>query len=91
MDGNNYVSVNIVVNNKSKHSPCDYSCSVNTRKLQKTIGRDSLKTYLDIVDNNNCLLNYLATCKDIITAENTFGPEVGCFQGKTVHQDGAAV
>eukprot|EP00957_Ditylum_brightwellii_P033354 2526584-Ditylum_brightwellii.AAC.1 len=55
MDDNGYALVNIVANNKTKYSPCDYSCAVTARNLHKTIGLPSRKSYLDIVDNNHLI------------------------------------
>eukprot|EP00957_Ditylum_brightwellii_P197747 15065318-Ditylum_brightwellii.AAC.3 len=37
MENNDYVLVNTVANNKTKHSPCNYSCIVTARNLQQTI------------------------------------------------------
>eukprot|EP00957_Ditylum_brightwellii_P190731 14520309-Ditylum_brightwellii.AAC.1 len=90
MDDNDYVLVSTVANNKTKYSPCDYSRAVAARNLHKTIGRPSLKPYLDIVDNNR-LMNCPFTIDNIIVAEDIFGPEIGCLQGKTVRRDGGAV
>jgi hypothetical protein len=90
MDDNDFVLVSTVANNKTKYSPCDYSCAVTARNLHKTIGHPSLKAYLDIVDNN-CLINCPITRDNIIAAEDIFGPEIGCLQGKTVCKGGGAV
>eukprot|EP00957_Ditylum_brightwellii_P001410 110690-Ditylum_brightwellii.AAC.1 len=90
MDESDYVLVNTVANNKTKYSPHDYSCTITAKKFHQTISRPSLKSHLDIVDNN-CLLNCPVTREDIIAAENIFGLEVGFLKGKTVCHDGVPV
>eukprot|EP00957_Ditylum_brightwellii_P125784 9589181-Ditylum_brightwellii.AAC.1 len=73
MDNEGYILLNPVADNKTKYSPCDYSCAVSTRKLQAVIGHPSLKTFLNIVDND-LLPNYPITRADVIAAKHIFGP-----------------
>jgi hypothetical protein len=49
------------------------------------MGRPSLKSFLKIIDNN-LLLNCPITRRDIISAEDIFGPDLGTLKGKTVRQ-----
>eukprot|EP00957_Ditylum_brightwellii_P090259 6873987-Ditylum_brightwellii.AAC.1 len=79
MGGSDYVLVNTVANNKAKYSSHDYSCADTARNHHKTISCPSLKSYLNIVDNNH-LMNCPVTREDIIAAEKIFGPEIGCLQ-----------
>jgi hypothetical protein len=80
---NGFIFINMIQDNVHKLSNQDYSRAVSSRKMQRIIGRPSTKTFMQIVNNNlvqNCPIQY----KDIINAENTFGPDLGSLQGKTV-------
>jgi hypothetical protein len=74
--------VNTVAANKSKYTNRDYSRAVLARHLQKVIGRPSTRTFLKIIDSN-LLPNCPVTRRDVIAAENIFGPDVGTLKGKT--------
>ena len=50
--------------------------------MQNTFDFPSVKTYLDIVDND-LLKNCPVTRSDVIAAEDIFGPNVDALQGKT--------
>eukprot|EP00957_Ditylum_brightwellii_P006711 509707-Ditylum_brightwellii.AAC.1 len=63
---------------------------VTTRQLQGILGNPSLKTFIDIVDNN-CLPNCPMSRQDVIAAEDIFGPNTRCLQGKTVQKDSKVV
>ena len=81
----NGTTFNTVDENKNKYSKCDVSRATLARKLQRAIGRPSLKKYIDIVERN-LLPNCPVTKQDIITAENIFGPDLGILKGKTVRK-----
>jgi hypothetical protein len=75
--------INTVENNSSKYSQRDYNRAVLARKIQKIIGRPSTRDFIRVVDNNlfkNCPI----TSRDIIAAENIFGPDLGSLKVKTV-------
>jgi hypothetical protein len=75
--------VNTVDNNKSSYTTRDYSRAVLARKIQKMIGRPSTAAYLKIV-KQNLLPNCPITAKDVMAAEQIFGPDIGSLKGKTV-------
>eukprot|EP00957_Ditylum_brightwellii_P073787 5606988-Ditylum_brightwellii.AAC.1 len=76
--------------NENKYSLCDYSHAETARKLQGILGNPSLKSLLGIVEHN-LLPNCPITGDDVIAAENMFGPDSRCLQGKMVRQDVAPV
>jgi hypothetical protein len=82
--------INTIENNSLKYSSRDYSQAVLARKLQRSIGRPSLKSYLRIIDDN-LLQNCPVTRRDVMIAEHIFGPDVGSLKGKTVRQYPATV
>eukprot|EP00957_Ditylum_brightwellii_P055593 4212904-Ditylum_brightwellii.AAC.1 len=87
MSANKTVAVNTVENNKSKYISQDYSHALLARKIQDRIRRPILCTYVHLVDNN--LLPYCPiTRTDILAAEDTWHPYVGCLQGRTVCHPG---
>jgi hypothetical protein len=82
--------VTTVASNKIRYTNCAYSRAVLARCIQRIIGRPSTRTFMRIVDNN-LLANCPITRKDIIAAENIFGPDVGSLKGKTVRKGAARV
>ncbi len=84
------VLVNTVQENKSNYNVRDYKEAEIARQLQDMIGRPSTRDYIKIVQMN-LLPNCLITTKDIMTAEDIFGPNLGSLKGKTVHQQGEHV
>jgi hypothetical protein len=84
------VLVNTVEGNKSNFSNADYSRAVLARQIQKTIGRPSNRTFIDIVEKN-LLVNCPITRRDIDAAEQIFGPDIGSLKGKTVRRVGSRV
>ena len=54
-------------------------------RLQRVIRRPNTKQFIEIVENN-----FLPECpvskRDIIEAENIFGPDLGSLKGKTVQK-----
>jgi hypothetical protein len=75
--------INTVEDNRSSYTNRAYSRALLAQRIQKTIGRPSLRTFLNIVDNN-LLQNCPVTRKDIMAAEDIFGPDIGSLKGKTV-------
>ena len=49
------------------------------------VGRPSLKDFLRIVDNNQ-LINCPVTRRDVLAADDMFGPDLGSLKGKTVRK-----
>jgi hypothetical protein len=74
--------VNTVAHNKSKYTNIDYSRASLARKIQMTIGRPSTNDFLHIV-KNNLLPNCPITSRDILAADDIFGPDIGSLKGKT--------
>ena len=84
------VLVNTVSDNKSNFSNVDYSRAVLARQIQKTIGRPSTRTFINIIEKK-LLANCPVTRRDIEIAEEIFGPDVGSLKGKTVRRGGERV
>jgi len=75
--------VNTVAKNKAKYTNHDYLRALLARRIQKIIGRPSLKTYVRIVEQKrlkNCPVNK----DDVIAAQDIFGADVGSLKRKTV-------
>ena len=79
------VLVNTVEGNRSSYSIAHYRQAVAARKLQIKIGRPSSSDFINIV-RNNLLPNCPITVEDIKTAEDIFGTDIGCLQGKTTRR-----
>ena len=82
---NNTVLVTTVVDNVSNISNADYAQAMLARKIQKIIGRPTTQTFIDIIENNllpNCPVNR----RDVLRAEQIFGPDIGSLKGKTVRR-----
>ena len=77
--------VNTVAENKISYTNRDYKNAVAARKLQNTIGRPSLQALLRIIDGN-MIPNCPVTRKDVMAAEEIFGPNLGSLEGKTVRR-----
>ena len=75
--------VNTVADNRSKYTNRDYSRAIAARQLQQIMGRPSTRNFLHLVENN-LLPNCPITRRDILAAEDIFGPDVGSLKGKTV-------
>ena len=84
------VLVNTVNDNKSNFSNIDYSRAGLARQIQKTIGRPSTRTFINIIDEK-LLANCPVTRRDVEIAEEIFGPDVGSLKGKTVRRGGQRV
>ena len=83
-----YVFVTTVADKKSNYAMSDYRMAEMARKIHNIIGRPSHKDFLRIVDNN-LLLNCPITPKDVLAAEDIFGPNLGSLKGKTVRRSHA--
>jgi Reverse transcriptase (RNA-dependent DNA polymerase)/Zinc knuckle len=77
-----YMMVNTVASNKDRYTNEDYSNAKLARKLQVTIGRPSTKDFIRIVEMN-LIPNCPITRKDIMAADDIFGPDIGSLKGKT--------
>ena len=67
------VLVTTVADNTNSFSNADYSQAVLARKIQKTIGRPTTWAFIYFIENNllpNCPVN----CRDVLRAEQIFGP-----------------
>ena len=55
------------------------------RKIQKIIGRPTTRAFIHFIENNllpNCPVN----CRDVLRAEQIFGPDLGALKRKTVRR-----
>ena len=80
---NGTVLVTPVAYNASNISNADYDQAVLAQKIQKIIGRPTTRTFIYTIENNllpNCPVN----CRDVLRAEQIFGPDIGSLKGKTV-------
>ena len=77
--------VNTVADNRSKYNNRNYSQAVLARQLQELFGRPSTQTCLRTIANN-LIPNCPVTRKDVLAAEDIFGPDVGSLKGKTVRR-----
>jgi Reverse transcriptase (RNA-dependent DNA polymerase) len=79
------VLVNTVDQNKTKYTNAEVDRAQQARALQTKIGRPSTRDFIKIV-TNNLLPNCPVTKRDIMIAEDIFGPDVGSLKGKTVRR-----
>jgi hypothetical protein len=79
------VLVTTVDNNKSKYTKAEVSRAEVARKLQTSIGRPSTRDFVRIV-NSNLLPNCPVSKRDIMAAEDIFGPDIGSVKGKTTRR-----
>ena len=77
--------VSTVADKKSRYTNRDYSQAVLARKLQNVVGRPSMKTFLEMVENK-WLPNCPISRDDVAAADDIFGPNVGSLKGKTVRR-----
>ena len=74
--------VNMVKDNRKKFTNNDYLQAIRSRELQVTIGWPSDKDFIKILKASS-LPNCPVTQRDVIIANNLFGPDVGALKGKT--------
>jgi hypothetical protein len=82
---NGTVLVNTVNEKKSFYTNAEVSRAELARELQKKIGRPTTRDFIHIV-TNNLLPNCPVTKRDIVAAEDIFGPDLGSLKGKTVRR-----
>lgn len=76
------VLVNTIQDNESRYTNAEVSRAKGARNLQTSIGCPSTRNFIDIV-NNNLVPNCPVTKRDIMAAEDIFGPNLGSLKGKT--------
>ena len=79
------VLVTTVADNASNFSNADYSQAMLARKYKKIIGRPTTRAFIYFIENNllpNCPVNR----RDVLRAEQIFGPDIGSLKGKTVRR-----
>ena len=79
------VLVTTVADNTNNFSNADYSQAMLAREIQKIIGQPTTRAFIYFI-KNNLLLNCPVTCRDVLRAEQIFGPDIGLLKGKTVRQ-----
>ena len=82
---NGTVLVTTVADKANSFSNADYAQAVLARKIQKIIGRPTTRAFIYFIENNllpNCPVNR----RDVLRAEQIFGPDVGALKGKTVRR-----
>jgi hypothetical protein len=79
------VFITTIADKQYKYSNRDYLQATLARKIQKIIGRPSTNQFLKII-RNNLLPNYPIQCRNVLAAEDIFGPDLGSLKGKTVRQ-----
>ena len=82
---NGTVLVTTVADNTNSFSHANYAQAMLARKIQRIIGCPTTCSFIHILDNNllpNCPVNR----KDVLRAEQIFGPDVGLLKRKTVRQ-----
>jgi len=75
--------INTVQGNQEQYTARARQQAELARKIQDIIGRPSTRDYIRIVESNQ-LPNCPVTVKDILTAEQIYGPNLGSLKGKTV-------
>ena len=77
--------VNTVNDNKKNFTNNDYLRAVRARELQVMVGRPSDKDFIKILKTSS-LPNCPVTPRDVLIANELFGPDIGSLKGKTTHR-----
>ena len=77
--------VNTVNDNKKNFTNNDYLRAVRAREFQVMVGRPSDKDFINILKTNS-LPNYPVTPRDVLIANELFGPDIGSLKGKTTRR-----
>jgi len=80
---NDLVLVTTVEDKTNKYTVRKYSKAKKTCELQNIIGMPSTQDLINYIDKN-LILNCLVIRKDILRAEDIFGPNIGLLKGKTI-------
>ena len=75
-----------VTKNKTRYTNAEVQRAELARSIQCKIGRPSTREYIRLV-TNNLLPNCPVTKRDIMAAEDIFGPDVGYLKGHTVRRN----
>ena len=78
-------SVNTVKDNKKNFTNNDYLWAVRARELQVMVRRPSDKDFIRILKTSS-LPNCPITPRDVLIANELFGPDVGSLKGKTTRR-----
>ena len=79
-------SVNTVRDNKKNFTNNDYLQAVRARELQVMVGHPSDKDFIKILKTSS-LPNCPVTPRDVLIANELFGPDVGALKGKTTRRE----
>ena len=90
MPATGFTFVTLVNDIKTRFTAREFDQAVLARKVQKMIGRPSIRTFLNVVERN-LLPNCPVTRQDILNGEMIFGPDIGSLKGKTVRRKGEHV
>ena len=77
--------INTVHDNKKNFTNNDYLRAVRARELQVMVGRPSDKEFIKILKTSS-LPNCPVSPRDVLIANELFGPDVGSLKGKTTHR-----
>ena len=80
---NGTVLITTIADKANSFSNADYAQAVLARKMQKIIERPTTRAFIDFI-KNNLLANCPVNRRDVLRAEQIFGPDIGALKGKTV-------